>query len=248
MHAAGRPGGRPIAPGRTAAALAAPSRPVPSRPAPARSPLHPVPLRRARRSACVSRSAHACRSGVPRRAGCRSRSRPRRFGSRTADVGRALSPHCDALSVGISVHRLWTAIPEPDRLWTERGSAAVETPTGMAAGVVLALFGGALLFWCACEVRLRHRLRRVGVPVPAQVVADGDAHGALDSAPLLAFATLPSVGGPQLAGLMTVGAGAVAKPSSPGHVGTRRCGARPGSASVRRCRWHTIPGARAGWC
>ena len=71
----------------------------------------------------------------------------------------------------------------------------METPTGVAAGVVLVLFGGALLFWCAVEVRLRHRVRRHGVPTAARVVADGDPYGALDSAPLLTFCTLSSVGG-----------------------------------------------------
>ncbi|WP_329496040.1 DUF3592 domain-containing protein [Kitasatospora herbaricolor] len=70
----------------------------------------------------------------------------------------------------------------------------METPTGFAAGVVLVLFGGALLFWCAVEMRLRHRVRRHGVPVSARVVADDDPYGTLDSAPLLSFATLPSVG------------------------------------------------------
>ncbi|MCX5212056.1 hypothetical protein OG689_22705 [Kitasatospora sp. NBC_00240] len=76
----------------------------------------------------------------------------------------------------------------------------METPTGSAAGVVLVLFGGALLFWCAVEMRLRHRVRRHGVPVSARVVADEDLYGALDSAPLLSFATLPSVGAPGVSG------------------------------------------------
>ncbi|MFC8449226.1 hypothetical protein [Kitasatospora sp. NPDC057223] len=71
----------------------------------------------------------------------------------------------------------------------------METLTGVVAGVVLVLFGGALLFWCAVEVRLRHRVRRHGIPTAALVVADGDPYGALDSAPLLTFCTLPSVGG-----------------------------------------------------
>ncbi len=70
----------------------------------------------------------------------------------------------------------------------------METPTGMAAGVVLVLFGGALLFWCAVEMRLRYQVRRHGVPTAARVVADPDPYGALDSAPLLTFCTLPSVG------------------------------------------------------
>ncbi|GAA2138586.1 hypothetical protein GCM10009760_20010 [Kitasatospora kazusensis] len=78
----------------------------------------------------------------------------------------------------------------------------METPTAMGAGVVLTLFGSVLLFWCALEVRLRHHLRRHGVSVTARVVADGDPYGEpygdpygeLDSAPLLAYSTLPSVG------------------------------------------------------
>lgn len=72
----------------------------------------------------------------------------------------------------------------------------------MGAGVVLALFGSALLLWCAFELRLRHHLRRHGVSVAARVVADGDPYGEpygdpygeLDSAPLLSYFTLPSVG------------------------------------------------------
>ncbi|GAB2721868.1 hypothetical protein GCM10010442_48870 [Kitasatospora kifunensis] len=64
----------------------------------------------------------------------------------------------------------------------------------VVAGGVLALFGGALLFWCAAELRLRHRLRRHGVPVTAQVIPDPAAAQALDPAPLLAYATLPTVG------------------------------------------------------
>jgi len=50
----------------------------------------------------------------------------------------------------------------------------VETPTTVAAGVVLTVFGGALLLWCAVELRLRHHLRRHGIPATARVVADGD--------------------------------------------------------------------------
>ncbi|MCG6499165.1 hypothetical protein [Kitasatospora sp. A2-31] len=37
--------------------------------------------------------------------------------------------------------------------------------------MVLALFGGALLLWCAAEVRLRHRLRRRGVPAASVRIA-----------------------------------------------------------------------------
>ncbi|MER5639374.1 DUF3592 domain-containing protein [Kitasatospora sp. NPDC002227] len=78
----------------------------------------------------------------------------------------------------------------------------METPTAMSAGVILTFFGGALLLWCASELRLRHHLRRHGVSVAARVVADadpfgepyGDPYGELDSSPLLSFSTLPSVG------------------------------------------------------
>ncbi|MFF7635546.1 hypothetical protein ACFZB9_20675 [Kitasatospora sp. NPDC008050] len=70
----------------------------------------------------------------------------------------------------------------------------METPTVVVAGGVLVLFGGALLFWCAAELRLRHRLRRHGVPVTALVLPDPTAVQALDPAPLLAYATLPAVG------------------------------------------------------
>ncbi|MDH6578972.1 hypothetical protein [Kitasatospora sp. MAP5-34] len=78
----------------------------------------------------------------------------------------------------------------------------METPTALGAGVVLTLFGSVLLLWCALELRLRHHLRRHGISVTARVVADGDPYGEpcgdpygeLDSAPLLAYSTLPSVG------------------------------------------------------
>lgn len=64
----------------------------------------------------------------------------------------------------------------------------VETPTAVAAGVVLALFGSALLLWCALELRLRHRLRAHGTPAVARVVADPDGQQeAFDSAPLLSY-------------------------------------------------------------
>lgn len=70
----------------------------------------------------------------------------------------------------------------------------METPTATAAGAVLALFGAALLLWCAAELRLRHRLRREGLPAAARVVAD-DVHSGLDSAPLLAFSALRAADG-----------------------------------------------------
>ncbi|WP_035800095.1 DUF3592 domain-containing protein [Kitasatospora mediocidica] len=69
----------------------------------------------------------------------------------------------------------------------------METPTAVLAGSVLALFGSALLFWCAAELRLRHHLRRHGIPATALVVADERTADALDPAPLLSYATLPAV-------------------------------------------------------
>lgn len=71
----------------------------------------------------------------------------------------------------------------------------METTTAVVGGGVLVLFGGALLLWCAAEVRLRHVLSRRGVPALARVVAEGDAYGELDSAPLLSFAAPASSGG-----------------------------------------------------
>ncbi|WP_406201963.1 hypothetical protein OH807_22940 [Kitasatospora sp. NBC_01560] len=72
----------------------------------------------------------------------------------------------------------------------------METTTATVGGVVFALFGGALLLWCAAEVRLRHGVRRRGVPVVATVVAETDTHGGLDSAPLLTFSAPAAIGGP----------------------------------------------------
>lgn len=63
----------------------------------------------------------------------------------------------------------------------------METPTTLVGGAVLTVFGSALLLWCAVELRLRHHLRRRGVPATAQVVADLDAAGAMDSSPLLSY-------------------------------------------------------------
>ncbi|XCM84038.1 DUF3592 domain-containing protein [Kitasatospora sp. HUAS MG31] len=68
-------------------------------------------------------------------------------------------------------------------------------PTAVTAGAVLTLFGSALLLWCAVELRLRHHLRRHGVPTTARVVGDGDRrldpygdpYGELDSAPLITY-------------------------------------------------------------
>ncbi|MGF1432055.1 hypothetical protein [Kitasatospora sp. LaBMicrA B282] len=72
-------------------------------------------------------------------------------------------------------------------------------PAAVVAGGVLALFGGALLFWCAAELRLRHRLRRHGIPVTALVLPDPAPTDALDPAPLLRYATLPTLGLPTAA-------------------------------------------------
>ncbi|MEV7216698.1 DUF3592 domain-containing protein [Kitasatospora cineracea] len=63
----------------------------------------------------------------------------------------------------------------------------METPTTLVGGAVLTVFGSALLLWCAVELRLRHHLRRRGVPATAQVVVDPDAAGAMDSSPLLSY-------------------------------------------------------------
>ncbi|MFJ7249135.1 DUF3592 domain-containing protein [Kitasatospora sp. NPDC098652] len=71
----------------------------------------------------------------------------------------------------------------------------MDTTTATVGGLVLALFGGALLLWCAAEVRLRHRVRRSGIPVVATVVAEKDVHGRLDSSPLLSFSVRPAVSG-----------------------------------------------------
>ncbi|MBV6696983.1 DUF3592 domain-containing protein [Kitasatospora aureofaciens] len=106
----------------------------------------------------------------------------------------------------------------------------MDTTTAAVGGLVLALFGGALLLWCAAELRLRRRVRRRGVPAVAVVVAEDDAHGELDSAPLLAFSALPSVGGP--------GAGRVAErvlTRPRGHTPLRRPDRFAPGASVRIC-------------
>ncbi|MFB7473016.1 DUF3592 domain-containing protein [Kitasatospora sp. NPDC056184] len=71
----------------------------------------------------------------------------------------------------------------------------MDTTTATAGGAVLVLFGGALLLWCAAEARVRRRVRRRGRPAVATVVAESDAHGELDSAPLLSFATGPAAVG-----------------------------------------------------
>lgn len=44
------------------------------------------------------------------------------------------------------------------------------TPLGLFTGAWFTLFGGAVIWWCAVEVRLRRTLRRVGVNGMARVV------------------------------------------------------------------------------
>ncbi|MFF2044471.1 DUF3592 domain-containing protein [Kitasatospora sp. NPDC058170] len=104
----------------------------------------------------------------------------------------------------------------------------METTTEMVGGVVLALFGGALLLWCAAEVRLRHLVRRRGVSAVAKVVAEADAHGELDSAPLLSFSAPASVGGP---GAKRCAEVVLARPR--GHTPLRRPSRFAPGASIR---------------
>ncbi|WP_030062069.1 MULTISPECIES: DUF3592 domain-containing protein [Streptomyces] len=106
----------------------------------------------------------------------------------------------------------------------------MDTTTATVGGLVLALFGGVLLLWCAAEVRLRHRVRRRGVATVATVVSEGDEHGQLDSAPLLSFSVPPSVGGSgecRIAGLV------LTRPR--GHTPLRRPERFAPGASVRIC-------------
>ncbi|TYC74410.1 DUF3592 domain-containing protein [Streptomyces sp. CB01881] len=72
----------------------------------------------------------------------------------------------------------------------------METTTATVGGAVLALFGGVLLLWCAAEVRLRHGVRRRGIPAVATVVAESDTHSELDSSPLLTFSAPAAIDGP----------------------------------------------------
>ncbi|MGA5702088.1 hypothetical protein [Peterkaempfera bronchialis] len=65
----------------------------------------------------------------------------------------------------------------------------MEAPAAVTAGAVFALFGGALLCWCAAEVRLRRYLRHHGVPVVARVVAGSHAAETDDPTPALAYST-----------------------------------------------------------
>ncbi|MFB8240575.1 DUF3592 domain-containing protein [Kitasatospora purpeofusca] len=87
--------------------------------------------------------------------------------------------------------------------------------------MILALFGGALLLWCAAEARLRHRIRRRGLPAVATVVPESDVHGALDSAPLLSFATRPVPAG-RTGGAPGVEAGELVLTRPRGHTPLRR--------------------------
>ncbi|MFG2843808.1 DUF3592 domain-containing protein [Kitasatospora sp. NPDC048296] len=107
----------------------------------------------------------------------------------------------------------------------------MDTTTATVGGLVLTLFGGALLLWCAAEVRLRHRVRRRGVPAVATVVAENEVHGQLDSAPLLSFSVLPPAaegpGGGRIAELV------LTRPR--GHTPLRRPESFAPGASVRVC-------------
>ncbi|MBV2154755.1 DUF3592 domain-containing protein [Kitasatospora sp. SUK 42] len=108
----------------------------------------------------------------------------------------------------------------------------MDTTTATVGGLLLALFGGVLLLWCAAEVRLRHRVRRVGVSAVATVVAENDAHGQLDSAPLLSFSVRPPADGPG------TGAGRIAElvlTRPRGHTPLRRPERFAPGASVRIC-------------
>ncbi|MER7673921.1 DUF3592 domain-containing protein [Kitasatospora sp. NPDC096128] len=115
----------------------------------------------------------------------------------------------------------------------------MDTTTATVGGLVLALFGGALLLWCAAEVRLRHRVRRSGVPVVATVVAERDVHGQLDSAPLLSFSVLPAAAGGSGSGSGSgSGAGRIAElvlTRPRGHTPLRRPERFAPGAPVRIC-------------
>ncbi|WBP88083.1 DUF3592 domain-containing protein [Kitasatospora cathayae] len=113
----------------------------------------------------------------------------------------------------------------------------METTTATVSGLVLALFGGVLLLWCAAEVRLRHRVRRLGVSAVATVVAESDGHGQLDSAPLLSFSVLPTVL-PTIGDDKGSGAGRIAElvlTRPRGHTPLRRPERFTPGASVRIC-------------
>ncbi|MFI9360418.1 DUF3592 domain-containing protein [Kitasatospora sp. NPDC053057] len=101
------------------------------------------------------------------------------------------------------------------------------------SGLVLAVFGGVLLLWCAAEVRLRDRVRRLGVPAVATVVAENDAHGQLDSAPLLSFSVLPPAGGADGSGAGRIAELVLTRPR--GHTPLRRPERFAPGAPVRIC-------------
>ncbi|MFJ2865156.1 DUF3592 domain-containing protein [Kitasatospora sp. NPDC087314] len=106
----------------------------------------------------------------------------------------------------------------------------MDTTTATVGGLVLALFGGVLLLWCAAEVRLRHRVRRRGASTVATVVAEDEAHGQLDSAPLLSFSVLPPAGG---SGTGRIAELVLTRPR--GHTPLRRPDRFTPGASVRIC-------------
>ncbi|WP_316522729.1 DUF3592 domain-containing protein [Kitasatospora brasiliensis] len=106
----------------------------------------------------------------------------------------------------------------------------MDTTTAMVGGLVFTLFGGALLLWCAAEVRLRLWVRRRGMSAVATVVAEEDVHGRLDSAPLLSFSVPPSACGTGACGIAGL---VVARPR--GHTPLRRSDRLAPGASVRIC-------------
>ncbi|KJS53323.1 DUF3592 domain-containing protein [Streptomyces rubellomurinus] len=108
----------------------------------------------------------------------------------------------------------------------------MDTTTATVGGLVLALFGGALLLWCAAEARLRHRVRLRGVPAVATVVAEADPHGQLDSAPLLSFAVRPPADGPGSGGALLAEL-VLTRPR--GHTPLRRPDRFAPGTSVRIC-------------
>ncbi|MFD5083046.1 hypothetical protein ACFWOG_10445, partial [Kitasatospora sp. NPDC058406] len=110
----------------------------------------------------------------------------------------------------------------------------METTTATVGGLILALFGGALLFWCAAEVRLRHRVRRRGVPTVATVVAESDPHGGLDSAPLLSYSASVQAGHAGPGAGPGGAAGTAGGPTAGPGRGGERVGSRPRGRTPRR--------------
>ncbi|MET9178152.1 DUF3592 domain-containing protein [Kitasatospora aureofaciens] len=109
----------------------------------------------------------------------------------------------------------------------------MDTTTAAVSGLVLALFGGVLLLWCAAEVRLRHRVRRRGVAAVATVVAENDAHGQLDSAPLLSFSVPSPEGCADRSGAGRIAELVLTRPR--GHTPLRRPDRFAPGAPVRIC-------------